>query len=83
MRKSLQKFFSPYSLRAAVAKNMPVACCFVVPLIALSVLQQEWGNAAHHFCLLIVLVAAQTFARNERLWDRYMGWLPDELKGKK
>ena len=50
---------------------------------ALSVLQQEWGNAAHHFCLLIVLVAAQTFARNERLWDRYMGWLPDELKGKK
>jgi len=83
MRKLLSRLFTPYSLRLTVAKNMPVACCFAVPLIAVSILQEHWFSATYYSCLLVAFVSVQVFARNEQLWNRYMAWLPDSLKDRK
>lgn len=83
MRKFLQRMRGPYSLRQTVAKNMPLACCFAAPLIAVSLLQEDWFSAGYFTCLLVAFVCVQVFARNEPLWNRYMAWLPDSLKDSK
>lgn len=80
MRKSLLR---PFDLRATVVRNMPWASGLMAMVVALAAAQKEWGSAAYFSLFLIAFVAARWFASDVLRWNRYMAWLPDELKGSK
>jgi hypothetical protein len=80
MRKSLLR---PFDLRLQVIKGLPWACALLVTLAAATAAAGEHGSFLHFTSMLVACVAARWFASNEARWNRYMAWLPDELKGEK
>lgn len=70
-------------MREQVIKSMPWVSALMVTLAAATAAVGELADAAHFFLILTLCVCAHWFASDSDRWNRYMGWLPDELKGKK
>lgn len=73
----------PFDLRATLVKNMPWASGLMALVISFSAAQGDWYSALYFGVVLGVSVVLRWFASDAARWNRYMGWLPDELKGEK
>ena len=72
-----------FDLRLAVVKNLPIACVLFVVLAAVTASAGEIEKTIHFFSILTACVCLRWFASDVPRWNRYMAWLPDELKGDK
>lgn len=79
----MRKSVAPFDLRRVVARNMPWACGLMTFVVAAAASQGAWGSALYFGVFLMAFILARWLAVDVERWDRYMGWLPDELKGKK
>lgn len=73
----------PFDLRLQVLKGLPWVCVLMVTLAAATAAAGEFGSFVHYTSILVACVLARWFASDAARWNRYMGWLPDELKGEK
>jgi len=65
-----------------VLKGMPWGCGLMAFVVAVAVIQEEWRSALYFGAYLVGFIVLRWIAAERKRWDRVMGWLPDELRGK-
>jgi len=73
----------PFDLRVQILKGLPWASALMVTMAAASAAAGEIASALHFTSILFACVLIRWFASDAARWNRYMGWLLDELKGEK